>query len=240
MAFDIAVFKSVLAQNGVLQSNKFDVMITTPPGLLTSKLTGGTTTPTSLTTINQDLMYRCISTTLPGMVLRTADINRFGLGILEKMPFSGSYTDVDFQFLVDRYGVGYQYWYAWLNYIFSTNGEEATTSVLNNRQFYTTQYKDNYATTMTITVYDNAGNARLQYKLLKAFPIFLADSRVAWEDNNNILKLSIRVTFREWALVSNNVPITLTGSTFNPFATVVQNTNDIPNQLLATQPPPGS
>lgn len=217
MPFNIAEFKSIVEESGILQDNKYDVLFNAPPGLIGSNLNADNLT--SLSTLNQDLYYRCVNATLPGLILRTADVNRFGSGVLEKMPFSGSYTDVDLQFIVDKRGNAYKFWYAWLNYIFAMNGEESNQIIIQNssRKFYTTQYKDNYSTDFFITIYDNEGRAAFQYKLYKAFPIFLSDTALSWNNKNQYLVMSTRITFREWSIMQQNnfgdTPITLTSTT---------------------------
>jgi hypothetical protein len=207
--FDILEFRSQLDDTGILQTNKYEVIITPPPGLTGSSITSVTGTAnggesTSFLDFTRDLSYRCIGATLPGVTLRTSDVNRFGTGILEKMPFSGAYTDIDLTFLCDRYGEVYNFWYGWLNYIFSVTGEEQSTGPVSQitpgRKFYTTEYKDNYSTNIMIMVYDNSGEASIVYTLYKAFPISINDTPLSWSDNNNTIKLSTRISFREWSL----------------------------------------
>jgi len=208
MAFNIADFRSIIETGGVLQTNKYDVAIyfNGPMGqfIINDPVGNSGTTAGGQT---EDLSYRCISASLPGMAMRTADINRFGIGVSEKMPYSANYTDITLTFLMDRTGATYNFWYTWFNFIFGINGEETNSNVFggissgNPRgSFYTAEYKDNYSATIIITVYDNEGNPQITTTLLKAFPVSINDVALNWSDNNNLIKLTTTITFREWVL----------------------------------------
>jgi hypothetical protein len=220
MAFNIADFRSHIDRKGILQTNKYDVLISFPANsdFATKNITStdGSTIGNAISN-TRDLQYRCISASLPGIALRTADINRFGIGISEKMPFTGNYTDVTLTFLMDRKGDVYKFWYTWINYIFGTNGEEGSNNIYGqnvgndnkNRSFYTAEYKDNYAADITITIYDTAGKPQIVATLVKAFPISINDIALSWSDNNNLIKLTTTITFREWVYGSPETPLTL-------------------------------
>jgi hypothetical protein len=221
MAFDIADFKGHINKKGVLQTNKFDVLISfpyNPKGFGNLNITSADGNGIGSTKDNtRDLQYRCIGASLPGIALRTADVNRFGIGISEKMPFTGNYTDVTLTFLMDRTGDVYKFWYTWINYIFGTNGQEGSNNIYGqnvgndntNRSFYTAEYKDNYAADVTVTIYDATGKAQIVATLVKAFPISINDIALNWSDNNNLIKLTTTVTFREWVFGSPEKPLTL-------------------------------
>ena len=204
MAFSISQFSSHMSQKGVLQNNKFEVLITPPP-VMTGASVGGSST---ILGVSKDLMFRCANATLPGIALRTVDSNRFGIGVQEKMVFTGNYTDIDLTFYADRKGDLYTFWYAWMNLVFSTNGLEFNNPVTvggnPNKPFYTAEYKDNYASPqIDIRVYDTSGNKALTYSLAKAYPIALNDVPVSWDSTNQLLKISAKITFREWALTES-------------------------------------
>ena len=204
MVFNVQEFANQIKSTGVLQTNKFEVEIffgsQSMMGSFISSLSGGTVT---FSQIASDLRYRCIEAKLPGIVLQSTEVNRFGLGIKEKMPISGRYTDIELTFLVDRDSNVYSFFYAWLNFAFSIVGEETENivdSISPNRSFYTAAYKDEYAAIIVITIYDNVGNPSMMVALNKAFPVAINDEKVAWGDNNNLLKLTAIITFREWEL----------------------------------------
>lgn len=234
MAFDIREFSARLGQGGILPKNKYDVQIFFPLGspmggsflnLLTGQASVGVLADgelTSQTNVAQDLSYRCISTTLPNMSITTNSTNRFGVGLMEKMPYSASNQDVDMTFMCDRYGDAYKFWYAWMNYIFAANGEETNnivSQIFGGRQFYTAEYKDNYAATVVITVYDNAGGVAIQYFLYKAYPISLGTSTLSAGPGQGFVNLDVSLNFREFAVNDGTMQINgilnLVGATLN-------------------------
>ena len=223
MAFSIEKFKSRVEKTGVLQTNKFDVAITlpkittaaggTPFGaynvISTNNVaTGGTT---------EELTYRCINASLPGVTMRTTDINRFGVGIMEKMPYSANYTDVSLTFLMDRSSSIYDFWYAWFNYIFGVTGQESSKNIFGSysvgstgnagRSFYTAEYKDNYATTMQIVMYNQTGEIAQRINILEAFPTALREVAVAWGDNGNMVKINVSISYSYYTMVATNIKL---------------------------------
>lgn len=203
MKFNVNAFRQDFAQKGYVQTNKYSVEIT-PENPLSGAYVGmrGEVGDRFITLAN-DLTNRCVAASLPGLTLRTQDNNRYGVGVLEKMPYAGQYTDIDLTFICDKFGKTYNLFNGWLNYIFASVGERAQNPVdrkTPGRVFYTTQYKNNYSATITITVYDNSGQSRLAYTLYKAFPISINDTPLSWEDNNKMIRLQTKITFREWAI----------------------------------------
>jgi hypothetical protein len=205
MAFDIEEFKAVMEDGGILQTNKYEVMISFSGqnnAMVNSTVSTDAAGQVAVRDIADDLTFRCIAASLPGMALRTIDSNRFGVGIQEKIPFSGNYTDIDLTFVCDRSGMAYVFWYNWINYIFATGGATGMTSskLDNNRKFYTTEYKDTYCAQIEITLFDTSGERVLSYNLYKAFPVALNDTPLSWSDNNNLLKVTAKISFSEWSI----------------------------------------
>jgi hypothetical protein len=219
--FDIERFKAYIEEDGILQTNKFDVTIFLQGPLANYRINDQAGNSDSNRQTSRDLTYRCIAASLPGMVIRTSDVNRYGLGIFEKMPFSANYTDIDLTFICDRYGLAYSFWYTWFNYIFGMNGATSQSNIFgqtNNDSisklrgsYYTAEYKDNYAATVNITVYDTEGLEGIRTTLLKAYPISINDIPLSWGDNNNLVKLSVKMTFTEWVLGDPQTQTTLGG-----------------------------
>ena len=226
MAFNVQKIKSAIGAGGVLQNNKYDVKIFFPLGspmggsflnLITGQSKVGFASDGQLTAqskVTEDLSYRCVNATLPGLNIRTSDVSRWGFGLQEKMPINASYNDCSLDFVCDRYGSAFKFWYSWMNYIFSSNGEETNNIVDRifgqgnviselfgtSRQFYTSEFKDNYAATVVITLYDASGNKAVDYYLYKAFPIGLNDINLSWGNTNELVKIGVKMTFREAAI----------------------------------------
>jgi hypothetical protein len=204
MAFDVSQFKGRVAQSGFIQTNKYEVAINFDNAGFASSVMG----QMNFAQIARELRERCVSASLPGLALRTQDVNRYGLGVTEKMPFSGNYTEITLSFLCDRHGAVNRFMYGWLNSIFSVTGSVAPTATF-GRDFYTAEYKDNYSATIDIVVYDNAAGRPIVYRLYKAFPISMNDIAVSWSDNNNLMKLTGTFTFKEWQIDNSRVALNL-------------------------------
>lgn len=208
MSFNIHEFRSNIDQYGYLRDNHFSLTITMNPALAGMNINtatgdkGGIGT-TDLLSIQRDLIRtRCANATIPGMALKVADINRYGLGPFEKMPFGAMYTDVALTFIVDRAGILNKFWYAWLCSIYRIHGMEtgAERNHFLGQHYYTGSFKDEYASVMTIEVYDPTAKSVLKYKLYKAFPITMNDTALSWDTQNALMKLQVGITFKEWAL----------------------------------------
>ena len=108
-----------------------------------------------------------------------------------------------FTILCDNYGDIWQFWHDWLRYIydftpiaFPGNGNVVS------QPNYSLNYKDNYSSTMSIAVYDVGGTVIKRIDLYQAFPTSIREIPLSWEDSNNLLKLGVSVTFKEYTLVA--------------------------------------
>jgi len=223
--FNVDLFRSNVGKNGFVQSNKYEVIIR--PNVNFDYIFTSNEAQATTTDIVKDLQYRCIDAALPGVALRTMDTNRYGPGILEKMPFTANYTDTSLTFICDKNGSTYNFWYGWLNYIFIGNGKDSdrpAISTTSNRPYYTAAYKDDYAAQIDIIVYENSGKPSLSYTLYKAYPLSINDAPLSWANNNNLLKLTVNMTFREWAQKSANIE----KPTFNVSTNLAGNNVNIP------------
>ena len=198
MPFNVSTFKASLADWGYLKANHFDVIVTPPP-ILTGKSFnyGGASTPVS--EIARELKFRVQQARLPGIDLQTVDYARYGLGLTQKHPLNTAMKDSSFIMLSDGYGDIYQFWYNWCRSISDFNGVQNT----NNTEIpamYTMEYRDNYASIITLCVYDILGNLILKYNFNEAFPICLNETPLAWENNNNLLAINVIFSYKSFNL----------------------------------------
>lgn len=224
--FNIGEFSARVSQRGFLQSNKYDVRIFFENSAMAGGfLSSDNLDRVSMSDVSRDLSYRCVSATLPGMTLKTADVNRMGLGVQEKMPYSGNFTDIPLSFVCDKFGAAYNFWYGWFNYIFAISSQTTNSGFGNSsRIYYTTEYKDNYAATIVITVYDNSGDIAMQHVLFKAYPTSINDISIGWSNNNQLMKINTNITFREWSLDGGDsvLQIPQSGFSFSTQSAVAQ------------------
>ncbi len=206
MAFDIAQFNINLGNvGGLLRNNKYIVNINPPP-ILTSNV------PTMSSVINNlgQIEFLCDSTSLPAAALITNDIRRYGYGPIEKKPLNILFTDIDMSFMMDGQIGIYNIIYQWINIIsnfkWTTNedgggGITTATGFLNsNNSPYELAYKNEYATTMQIGVYDARGRStpNIAINLRDAYPTFLGDIPLNWASTDPYIRVPVTFTFFDW------------------------------------------
>lgn len=212
MAFSIKDIRSSFSDTGILQTNKFEVSITTPPILSGVAINNLTTYDTG-----QLLPLRAEAVRLPGVAIMTSDNNRYGVGPMQKTPYSVSFTESSITFISDGNGDIYRYFYTWLASIFDYTGINNTT--YQSVASYQTNYKKYFATDVYITVFDNFGNAIQTVQLMNAFPVSMNEVPLSWSDNNELIKITVNFSFRDWRLLdvtassANVSPSTVTSVT---------------------------
>jgi len=188
MAFDVNAFKQNIGNYGTLQNNKFEVSI--PVNAALGKIsTMGSSDLAKLMT------FRACDTALPGLKIQTGDNLIYGIGPAQKMPYNITYTDSTISFISDANGEIYNFFYGWLNYIIQF-------STINNGGIPSFQlaYKDNYTTSITIKTFENEGNPVMTHTLNKAFPTYLEEIPLSWENGSNLMKVTVGISYFTWSL----------------------------------------
>ena len=203
MPFNIAEFSASISEYGVLQPNKFFVYFSTPPGLYNSLISPTGDVISSLST-NYLVQMRAEQARLPGINLLTVDNQRFGIGTVQKMPYAVQFTDTSFTFVMDRNGILYQYFYAWMTEIVDFNGAgqvvNGSQSYVSSSPSYLMGYKDGYSTDINIVIYDNGGNPVKVVTLYEAYPNSMNEIPLDWNNQNSLMKVTIGFTFKEWSM----------------------------------------
>ncbi len=205
MAFDIAKFtKNMGAAGGLLRNNKYIVNINPPP--LVARIPGMTNIINNL----GQMEFLVDSASLPSAALMTNDIRRYGYGAIEKKPLAPLFTDVDMSFMLDGNVGIYKILYQWINMIVNyrwTTGADAgggitsATGLLNdNNNPYELAYKNEYATTIEIGLYDARGLAtpNLSTNLRDAYPTFLGDIPLNWASTDPYIRVPVAFTYMDW------------------------------------------
>jgi len=213
--FNVNNFRSDISKNGVLQTNKFLVAFNSPPCMQGVYI--GTQQGTTYSSSTEQLVQaRAESVKVPGVALLQSDINRYGIGPTQKMPFSARFTENAITFISDRNSQLYMYFYTWMNKIFDFSGSAYQSNI---GASYATEYKDNYVTDLHVYVYDNAGNQVQDIVMYRAFPESINDINLSWNDVNQLMKITVSISYRDWAMVgvSNAAgSAQAAASTFNP------------------------
>jgi hypothetical protein len=204
MPFDIDEIKSeITAGNGILRTNKFIVRFTPPPGLVGNPMTGAfiVGNADTLGDIYKKIHLYCEAATIPGVQLDAQPVRRFGYGPTQKKPFAPSFTDAGLVFRADSNGTLWKYLHAWvrlaINYE-NRDGIGGRTGILPNQYPYQLAYHRDYVSDIHLTTYNEAGDAVLTTVLRQAYPIFIGDIQMGWEDKNNYLKIPTSFTFTDF------------------------------------------
>jgi hypothetical protein len=210
MAFDIDQLKSNIESQGYIKNNAFEVLIT-PPQILQNRAINnlGTSTPTK--EIVDNLRFRIEQVRAPGIALISSDVNRYGVGPTQKVPVTAQFQETTFSILCDGFGDIWQFWNNWIRGIFEFNGIDSA-RVGNASQFasYLNDYKSRYSTTMEIFVYDMFGNLINRINLYEAFPTSLREVNLAWNDTQNLMRLSVSIAYTEYTLSGSTLESTIT------------------------------
>ena len=198
--FNIDGFRANFAKNGYLQTNRFKVIIPVPPSVQQS----------GSGNISRLLTFRAEQIKAPGITLTTDQVYRYGIGTQQQMPYSAAYTDNVISFISDGRGQIWNFWYLWIRSIFGFAGNDNSggSSNFNTMPDYQVEYKDQYATEITIIVYDNFGREAQKINMYDAFPTSINDTQLGWGDNNHLLRVTVGFTFKEFTIEDAGVNIT--------------------------------
>lgn len=208
--FDIQALTSYIAQSGTLPSNRFEVIIPLPP-ILRNGIISKEGVVLDLNSLSKtDLTLRAESVRAPGITINTSQVNRYGIGPIQKFPNNGNFTDTSMTFLCDRNSYIWVFWYQWLNSVFVFDENDRNLySQGNDYSTYRSNYKDDYATDIEIDVYNydvgpGSGIVSNRIKLIDAFPVSVNDVNLDWGQNNTNLKITVTLAFSNWTIVNTN------------------------------------
>ncbi len=219
MPFNINNFLSNIQQYGHSSVNKFDVNIALP-----NILTSAQNNSLILQDLPSLLSFRAQSINLPNVIMLSNESNRYGVGPLVKQPYNAVYGNLTTTFIADNQGIIYNFFFYWLNAIYNfgeTNVQAQTISAsgtnfstLNyNAPTYTTGYEDDIvASSININIYDDTGKIIQIVNAFRAKPILLTTTPLSWDNTNNLFKIVVGFTFKEWSLEFPNAAASVSTS----------------------------
>lgn len=207
VSFNIDEFLGKMT-TGLLRSNKFSLELATlPHGMAGSEHAQ----------LFPDLKFYCESVDIPGVLLQTNEVKRYGYGPVEKKPYMPAFADARCVFRSDQEGKVFAFIRQWqalaLNYEFpsaSSNG-----GGIRDKKGYTNRstglggtsrpeltpyelgYKRQYAVDVYITNYSEDGQAVGELTLRDAFPSLVADMPLAWAMTKAYAQLPVALTFTD-------------------------------------------
>jgi hypothetical protein len=157
-------------KTGIARPHRFDVNIPIPLILIQYR------------NIAQQLTLRCESANIPGRTLATADQKIYN--ITEKFPYQTTYNDMEMTFIVSNDMTEKQFFDAWVEFINpSTN--------------FNFKYKGDYATSITISQYDDTNTLSYQIELIDAYPISVNQLDLNW-NADGYHKLTVTFAYTYW------------------------------------------
>lgn len=152
--------------------NRFDVMIPIPIAL----------SPFYLST-SKNLNMRCEMTEMPGRTFGTTE-RKIGSSPIERFPYQSIYNDVSMTFIVDGDMKQKLFFDQWMEYI-------------NPTSTYNYNYKQNYASDISITQYDMQNKVTYRAVLIDAYPLVLNQLDLDWS-NEGYHKLTVTFAYTKW------------------------------------------
>lgn len=194
--FNIDGFRSNIHKQGTLRTNRFRVIIPVPNSLRDSAVSSGVGDMGNL------LTFRAEQIKAPGITINSDQVYRYGIGTTQQMPYSAAYTDNVISFISDGRGLIWNFWYLWINSIFGFSGNDNNFNggAFNTLPSYQLAYKEDYATQISVIVYDQLENEIQKINMYDAFPISINDNQLGWGDNNRLLKVTVGFTFKEFSI----------------------------------------
>lgn len=207
MPFNIKTFKANINDFGYVKNNKFEVFVQAPKFLQGKKIKIDKQ-EVNFNDLNKMMRFRIDQVKSPSASLMSIDTNRYGVGPTQKMPFNAQYYDTSFYVLLDNKTYLWDFWYNWINGIFNFNGQEPNGNNLflgGRIPNYTVEYKDEYTSTMIIVIYNDVGEIVKTINLYDAFPSSMREVLLRWNDNADLMRLILTVTYSNYSIVGTNV-----------------------------------
>jgi len=141
--------------------------------------------------IGESVGLLCNSAVLPGSSFGTADIAGNFMGVVEKIPHTRLFTQIDLEFYVDSSYKTLKFLEHWMEFISFGSG----VSPSQNGYFFRMRYPNEYKTDMTrIIKFDRDYSKQIEYTFYGLFPIAMNSVPVTYEASN-ILKVSASFNF---------------------------------------------
>lgn len=194
--FNVQEFKSTIdANSGLLRNNRFLVEFPEPRALQ-GKLSNSA----------RQVPFYCKAAPLPGIGILTQDIYRYGYGVIERRPYGMVFNDAMLHFYVDGANVVRGWFRNWINVMVNPGIENGISSKsrITGYSAYEHSYKTEYATDVRITSFDSEGNPKIRVVLSEAYPNYVGETYLDWDDKNQNMLLPISLTYRDWYEESTN------------------------------------
>ncbi len=204
----LSKFYSSFKKDGIAKTNRFETRITMP------KILNGVNN-SDLQTM---LTLRCEAVNIPGVTITTADIQRYGYGLSEKVPSNVTMGDLTCSFIGDAEGAIYKLFYRWLNGIIKWDEYPNLSgkSSYNNLRPYEHEYKNEYQGLINILTYSENDDKLISYDFFDVFPIGIGEIQYNWGSNDELVRIPIQLAYSYFKVANiDSNPSFAPGSTNN-------------------------
>jgi hypothetical protein len=204
--FGIDEARAELNLNGILQSNRFIVMLSLPPGVDGLAEYSAINDPEYVKDNHLDadnfISLRCENVQIPGVNFFTNDdVRRYGIGQIEKRPYLPTFNPIRLQFVVDRNAKVLSFFNTWTNAIVNYNTDLGFSPRGRKYKPYLLTYRDTYMSpTIRIWIYDQTNLNAFGIKLYDAFPIQTADIDLSWGNDNEAMRYSVVMQYSHMSM----------------------------------------
>lgn len=211
--FGVEQFKSALNVYGIQPTNLYRVSIASPRVLSNYNLFNQNPNRPTLSP-NPDagriLGFYCTDINIPGISLATTEIRRYGVGAFQRMPYTPIFADTTFTFLADGTGNIHTFFNDWMrnivNYSMGRQSFGASSyNTFNGAAAYEVSYKADYESPgITIEVFDKTGRLQQVITMYQAYPINIGEVTMSYSTTDDIARIPITFTFRDYEVVYSN------------------------------------
>jgi len=201
--FDISEFRSEIKLNGVLQNNRFVMIMSMPKNV---KKLDPYIENTRRNTVDNDnfITLRCDAVTIPGVNFFTNDnIRRYGFGQIEKRPYLPTFNPITLSFIVDKNARVLNFFNDWANSIVyhDTDFGVSSPSLDYSTKPYLLRYSDDFMSKIIrVWVYDHSNAMSFGIKLYDCFPLTTSDIDLDWGSQNQIINMKVVMQFSHMSM----------------------------------------
>ena len=133
----------------------------------------------------------CSAAVLPGSAFATELVRGNYQGVMESMPHTRNFTEIQLEFYVDNEYKSLKFLEHWMEYITGGSGADPSEDAYNFQLNYPELYKSE---TTTITKFERNYRQRLEYTFRGVYPKSLSMARVAYQ-SSQVLKTTATFAF---------------------------------------------
>lgn len=196
-------FISSLRGGGIIQPNRYEVIISPPASVLTLLNQRGAPWDSYAAS---NLSIRVDSVELPGKVLSTLEHRT--TQYFRKMPYQSIYNELDISFILSDNAYERHLLDSWQD-------------VIHNRIQNDINYYENFTSTIQIRILNKSDGVTREVKLYESYPVSVSPIALDYSSNDTFAKQSARFTFYKWEVdgkPGQNFPLILAPLLYKTFA----------------------